>query len=191
MKTNYIFILLCAFLFNCENNKKSTENYEETVSVTKADTSIEHGKYLVTLMDCNTCHTPKVMTEQGPKFDMSRMLSGYPENRPLPQFDSEVTKQGVLFPHPDLTATMGPWGISFTGNLTPDDTGMGTWSLEQFKIAMTQGKFKGLEGSRMLLPPMPWESYASLTDADLEAIFNYLKSIPAIENAVPGPLAPE
>jgi len=41
-----------------------------------------------------------------------------------------------------------------------------------------------------ILPPMPWQNYAKATDADLAAIFAYLKSIPAISNRVPDPLPP-
>ena len=85
---------------------------------------------------------------------------------------------------------MGPWGISFAGNLTPDASGIGSWSLEQFSKVLKEGKFKGLENGRPILPPMPWQTYANLTDSDLEAIFNYLKSIPAVENIVPSHIPP-
>lgn len=56
---------------------------------------------------------------------------------------------------------------------------------------MKEGKSKGLDSGRMLLPPMPWVGYASLTDEELEAIFNYLQSIEPIDNLVPTPLPPQ
>jgi hypothetical protein len=43
---------------------------------------------------------------------------------------------------------------------------------------------------RPILPPMPIPMYKHFTDADLEAIFAYLQSIPPVKNRVPEPLAP-
>ena len=82
---------------------------------------------------------------------------------------------------------VGPWGVSFAGNITSDVTGIGRWSEEQFKRAIQEGKFKGLEQGRGLLPPMPWQNYASLTDEDVKAIYSYLKTTKPIRNIVPGP----
>lgn len=90
--------------------------------------------------------------------------------------------------YPDLTAAAGPWGITFAGNLTPDATGIGNWTEEQFKKALTQGKFKGLDNTRLLLPPMPWLNYAEMKDEDIHSIFTYLKSISPVENTVPTPV---
>lgn len=182
-----IFMIL---ILSCGKTKEESLISKNETAIATSDNSVERGKYLVTVMDCNACHTPNILTDQGPKPDMSRMLSGYPDNRPVPAFDGGSVSKGVLFPHPDLTAAMGPWGISFAGNLTPDPSGIGSWSLEQFSKAIREGKFKGLDGSRSLMPPMPWISYKSLSDADVEAIFNYLKTIPAIDNVVPAHVAP-
>jgi hypothetical protein len=88
------------------------------------------------------------------------------------------------------TAAVGPWGTSFAANLTPDQTGIGTWTEEQFIRAMKQGKWKGLENSRNLLPPMPWQGYSQLPEDDLKAIFAYLKSIKPIYNSVPMAISP-
>src|ERR1044071_10193515 len=40
---------------------------------------VERGKYLVKIMGCNDCHTPWKMGANGPEPDMTRMLSGHPE----------------------------------------------------------------------------------------------------------------
>ncbi len=88
------------------------------------------------------------------------------------------------------TAAKGPWGTSFAANLTPDPTGLGNWSEEQFFNAMRKGYYKGIEGGRMLLPLMPWPAYAQMTDEDLRSIFAYLKSLPPVKNIVPAPLPP-
>ncbi|MBK7638324.1 MAG: hypothetical protein IPJ13_31660 [Saprospiraceae bacterium] len=81
-------------------------------------------------------------------------------------------------------------GVSFAGNLTPDETGIGSWSLEQFKIAITKGKMKGLEDGRPLLPPMPWQNYAYMMDEDVAAIYAYLRSVPPVKNVVPANIPP-
>lgn len=82
------------------------------------------------------------------------------------------------------TAWAGPWGISYTANITPDQkTGIGLWTEDMFIGAMRTGKQMG--NGRPILPPMPWNWYAKMTDDDLKSIFMYLKSIPPIDNAVP------
>lgn len=144
---------------------------------------VEQGKYLVTISACNDCHTPLKMGKHGPEPDMTRMLSGHPASMPL-----EMPK---LAPEPwgfmgtsSLTAFAGPWGLSFAANLTPDtETGLGVWTEDLFVKAMRSGKQRG--GGRPILPPMPWNWYGQMTDADLKAVFAYLQSIPAIVNDVP------
>jgi hypothetical protein len=86
---------------------------------------------------------------------------------------------------------VGPWGISFSANLTPDSTtGIGAWTTENFIKTIRTGKHLGMEGGRSILPPMPWESMAEITDEDLSLIFNYFKSLPPIKNQVPAPVPP-
>jgi hypothetical protein len=151
---------------------------------------IEKGKLLVTTLGCNDCHSPKILSEHGPIPDPERLLSGHNSAEPLPAYDSETARSYVLF-NMNSTAVVGPWGTSFAANLTPHASGIGTWSEEQFIRAMREGKYKGLENSRQLLPPMPWPGYASLTDAELKAIFAYLKSLDPVENIVPYPIPPQ
>ena len=53
------------------------------------------------------------------------------------------------------TAFAGPWGVSFTANLTPDDeTGLGKWTAETFIAALRTGRHEGK--GRPILPPMPY-----------------------------------
>ena len=89
-----------------------------------------------------------------------------------------------------LTAAVGPWGTSYAANQTPAETGLANWSYEQFKKALTEGKSKGMDNGRMLLPPMPWPNYVGMSEADLTALFAYLKAIPAVKNVVPAPVPP-
>ena len=180
---------MCLFL-GCQDLKKESPEPLPDIKISHTGTSIERGKYLVTIMDCNACHTPNIMTDKGPQPDVNRLLSGFPANRPIPAFDNDIADNGVLFYHPDLTASLGPWGISFAANLTPDDTGIGAWNLDKFLTAMREGKYKGSTESRTLLPPMPWQAYTNLTDEDIEDIFNYLQSIAPVDNVVPAPVLP-
>lgn len=157
-----------------------------------SESQLEKGRYLVTYGGCNDCHTPKLMGPDGPRPDLARELSGYPEGKSLPAVPKDVigpARWGGLASD-DLTAWVGPWGISFAANLTPDtETGLGSWTEDMFKSAMRKGLHKG-EG-RPILPPMPWYAMAPMKDEDLAAIFAYLKSIPAVKNKVPEPVAPD
>jgi hypothetical protein len=90
----------------------------------------------------------------------------------------------------DLMAAAGPWGVSFSANISGDETGIGSWTEEQFKKALREGKWKGLDGSRTLLPPMPWQNFKHLNDDDINAIFAYLKTTKPIRNIVPLPKLP-
>ena len=86
----------------------------------------------------------------------------------------------------DLTSAAGPWGVSFSANITSDSTGLGNWTEAQFFKALREGKFKGLDQSRPLLPPMPWQNLKHLTDEDIRSIFAFLKSTKPVKNVVPG-----
>jgi hypothetical protein len=89
-----------------------------------------------------------------------------------------------------MTAWSGPWGISYAANLTPDpETGLGKWTEQNFLEAMRTGRHMGR--GRPLLPPMPWDDIAKLTDSDLKAVFAYLRSLPPIKNRVPDPAPPD
>ncbi len=157
----------------------------------KISAIVARGKYLVTLGGCNDCHSPKVMTPQGPAVDESKPLSGSPAGMPLPAVPPGVLgpdKWGALASN-DLTAWVGPWGTSFGRNLTPDkETGLGSWTEEMFIKALRTGKDMG-EG-RPILPPMPWDMIGKATDSDLKAMFAYLKSLKPVKNAIHDPIPP-
>lgn len=156
-----------------------------------APSPVERGKFLVMIGDCNICHSPKIFTPAGPIPDTTRLLSGHPAGSQLPEIPKGVigpTQWGAIASN-DFTSWVGPWGVSFAYNLTPDmKTGIGGWTEELFIQALRKGKFMGM--SRDILPPMPWQNLARLSDDDLKAIFAYLKSLPPIENQVPAPLPP-
>jgi mono/diheme cytochrome c family protein len=84
--------------------------------------------------------------------------------------------EGALFAggRPMLT----PFGTLNTSNITPDDeTGIGRWTADQFYATMHTGRFP--DGG-LLYPAMPFASYTKVTRQDSDAIFAYLRSIPAV-----------
>ncbi len=150
---------------------------------------VARGKYVVTTSGCNDCHTPWIMGPGGPEPDMSRMLSGHPQDVPITAPISLAGDPWIAAVSGTNTAWSGPWGVSFTANLTPDsETGLGKWTLRNFVDTIRTGRHMGR--GREILPPMPIPMYKHFSDADLEAIYTYLQSIPAISNKVPEPLPP-
>ena len=152
-------------------------------------TAEARGQYLVTIGGCNDCHTPLKMGPKGPEPDMSRMLSGHPEQVRVTAPARLSGPEWMAASNVTNTAHSGPCGVAFTANLTPDqNTGLGTWTEEMFIKALRTGRHMG--ASREILPPMPWYNYAKMTDADLKAVYAYLRSIPPVHNRVPDPLPP-
>jgi mono/diheme cytochrome c family protein len=125
----------------------------ETAAIPKPD-PVVRGRYLVTIMSCNDCHTPGFLYGAP---DTTRLLSG-----------SEL-------------GWTGPWGVVHARNLTPDSTtGIGTWTKEQIVHALRTGN---TPDGRQLAAIMPWMNYSSILDEDdAMAIAAYLKSLPPIHH---------
>lgn len=121
-----------------------------------AQTPAERGKYLVeSIVGCGNCHTP-----QGPNGPVTnRALSGGPP----------MVEENLFTAHPS--------------NITPDrETGIGKYTDAQVKLMIREGKRP--DGS-LVGPPMPFNFYRNLADADLDAIIAYLRTVPPVRNAVP------
>lgn len=161
---------------------------------TSSESDIERGKYLITFGGCHDCHTPKIPGANGvPVLDTTKLLAGHPENSPVPSWSpDEIKHRGVVAStNGSLTAWAGPWGVSFAINLTPDQaTGIGEWSENNFIQMARTGKHQGQPNGRDILPPMPWFNMKDLTDADLKAMWAYLRSLPPVKNQVPLPIVP-
>lgn len=119
---------------------------------------VAYGGYLANLADCGTCHSP--LTPQGP--DMSRMYAG-----------------GYRF-------DLGTFVVN-SANITPDTaTGIGKWTEEQFLnkfIPYREEKnYNFTVGRENTI--MPLALYAGMTDADIKAIYAYLRTVPPIKNKV-------
>jgi hypothetical protein len=165
---------------------------ERAAAAPSQDALVARGKTLVTIGGCHDCHTPKKMGPMGPEPDMSRMLSGHPEGDAVTTpYKPAAGTPWMIAATMDTTAWSGPWGVSFTANLTPDtNTGLrsGVWTEDLFIKAMRTGKHVGT--ARDILPPMPWQGIGQTSDDDLKAIWAYLGTIPPINNHVPEPLPP-
>ena len=70
-----------------------------------------------------------------------------------------------------------PFGTVYAGNLTPDRThGIGSWSAAHFWRAMHNGRSKD---GRLLYPAFPYPSFTRITREDSDALYAYLRSVPA------------
>ncbi len=151
--------------------------------------AVTRGEYLVVTAGCADCHTPTKMGANGPEPDANRMLSGHPDALVMPPVPKLPAGPWLVVSSATHTAWSGPWGVSFTANLTSDpDTGLGRWSTKQFVDTIRTGRHLGV--GRPVLPPMPIAFYRHFTDADLEAMFAYLQTVPPVSNRVPQPLPP-
>jgi hypothetical protein len=176
-------LLLEIVLYNCSCKQPKPVN--APLKEVTDENLVRKGEYLITIAGCNDCHSPKILGPQGPEIDSSLMLSGYPSSRPMPEWPMEVIAKGQVVVNFDLTAAMGLWGMSFAPNITSDQTGIGSWTEQQFTNALIHGKLKGLDGARTLLPPMPWQNFKNMKQEDVKAIFVYLKSIKPVRNVAP------
>jgi mono/diheme cytochrome c family protein len=147
---------------------------------------VKRGEYLVNAMGCNDCHTPMKMGANGPEYDTARYLSGHQATEKLPP-PPAPTGPWMVTVSISGTAWSGPWGISYTQNITPDpETGIGNYTEAQFIQTIRDGKKQGR--GRDILPPMPWPAFKNLTDDDLKSIYAFLRTVKPLKNKVPDPV---
>ncbi|MDB5829222.1 MAG: putative alcohol dehydrogenase, cytochrome c subunit [Variovorax sp.] len=71
-----------------------------------------------------------------------------------------------------------PFGTIYSSNLTPDDAhGLGGWSAAHFWRAMHNGRSRD---GRLLYPAFPYPNFTKVTREDSDAIYAYLRSVPAV-----------
>ena len=166
----------------------------ETQTGVAQKSPVERGKYLVTVGGCNDCHTPKIQDPNGQiMLDTTRILSGHPHDAPYPTWSPQDMQQrnAAALSNSSFTAWAGPWGVSFTMNLTPDkETGLGEWTEAAFIQALRTGKHQGQPDGRGILPPMPWQNFGQMSDSDLKAVWAYLRSLPPVHNQILTPVPP-
>jgi hypothetical protein len=184
-KLNYLLLMMVTFIPLVAGCKTESTAAADSLPAAR----VERGRYLVTVIGCNDCHTPLKMSERGPEPDMTRMLSGHPSTL-------KMTRPPKLGPGPwgwagaaTNTAFAGPWGVTFAANLTPDqNSGLGIWTEDMFVRALRTGKHMGT--SRTIMPPMPWPFFKHMSDEDLKSIYAFLRTIPPVSNHVPQYLEP-
>ncbi len=199
----FTLIILTGFIFmlsQCKEGQESdTSTVKDSTQVQAAlpanggfESEVAWGHHLVTIASCNDCHTPKKMGPHGPEDNMDLQLSGHPSQAPIPDINrKEIESKGLAAFGGTFTVFVGPWGVSFAANITSDSTtGIGSWTLEQFIRTFKTGKYGGAPGGRNLLPPMPFQNVAQMTNDELKAVYTYLESTKPIHNIVPQPLPP-
>ncbi len=131
----------------------------------QADELTERGKYLTNILGCGGCHTEGA-------------LLGNPDGAWL-----AGSRIGVAYTPEDA----GSPGIVFPSNLTSDDeTGLGRWpAVEIVRFLKTGIDHYGKTAN----PVMPWPNYALLHDEDLQAVAQFLTTLPAVRNQIPEPIA--
>jgi hypothetical protein len=185
-------LIVCLFgftLYNCTNTANNTASNANAVApdpnmYAGFPNQVEWGKHLVVIAGCGDCHTPKKMTDKGPIQDTSLALSGHPSQAPVATLTPDQLAKGMAATY-DLTAWNGPWGTSYAANLTPDSTGLAAWTESQFITCIRHGLFKGIAGSRPIMPPMPIDDFSKMSDNELKAIFAFLRTVKPIYNVVP------
>ncbi len=122
---------------------------------------VNYGKYLTSAASCIDCHT---------KVDKGTLIAGTEYGG------------GREFPFPDGSVVR-------SGNISPDkETGIGMWKLETF-ISLFHAHADSTTLHTILKPGdfnsiMPWTMYGKMTNEDLAAIFEYLKTVVPVQNSV-------
>lgn len=139
--------------------------------------TLEHGKYMATIAGCTDCHTPLKPEYNKPPQELSlEQIQNIAFNGAETLDDTKLLAGGRPF-------DLGPAGILFTRNITPDkETGVGSWTDDQIKIAIKTGIDN--EG-KVLFPVMPYHVFNGMADADLEALIAYIRSVDSVSNSVP------
>jgi mono/diheme cytochrome c family protein len=179
----YVFgaavILAAAMSAACQGHN----GVSDSVAAASSTGRLARGEYLVRSIGCSDCHTPMKMGANGPEPDLTRFLSGHPEQvgaleAAAPQGDWLWSGNGTG------TAFHGPWGVSYAANLTPDqNTGLGIWTEDMFVNAIRTGRH--MATARPIMPPMPWPAFRNFNDEDLKSIYAFLRTVKPVTNHVP------
>jgi len=126
-----------------------------------ASDSITYGKYLVTIASCSDCHT---QSNQG---------------KPLPGMEFAGGMEFQL-----------PSGIVRSANITPDEeTGIGSWDKDNFLDRFAYFRDEDAQNvpvdmNKDFNTPMPWLMYSRMTEKDLGAIYDFLRTVKPVKNTV-------
>ena len=136
------------------------QSYKPVKEIDRSN-SIEYGKYLVTMASCSDCHT---QSDKGEPLPGMELAGGAEFNFPA--------------------------GVVRSANITPDkETGIGNWSKEDF---FNRFRFYNNEEAHNIPvniekdfnTPMPWLMYSGMTNEDLSAVYEYLRTVSPVKNRV-------
>ncbi|NNC96029.1 MAG: cytochrome c [Chitinophagales bacterium] len=130
---------------------------EKEIQLPDSSETLELGKYLAHNLDCFVCHSADFKTNNylEPELSKGYFAGG---NKPYNR-EGRVVLSSNLTPHPE--------------------SGIGKWTKEQFISAV---KFGIMENEAPLQYPML--PYSALEEYEVNAIYEYLKTIPPIDNPV-------
>ena len=115
--------------------------------------------------------------QQPPKPDPALLAKGEYLARAGDCIACHTAREGKIFAGGLPMET--PFGTLYTSNITPDaQTGIGTWTSDQFFKTMHNGRFP--DGG-LLYPAMPFASYTKVTREDSDAIYAYLRTVPPVK----------
>ncbi len=129
---------------------------------------VMRGEYMVALLGCASCHTDGALTGNA---NMQRHLAG--------------SQTGIAFTNPLKQSNPG---VVYPANLTPDpETGLGNWAddaiMQMIRVGINP------DGGHAL-SVMPWPAHAKISNADMQSIVAYLRSLPPVHHKVPANVRP-
>lgn len=149
---NFLVKLLCNTVFTPPDLPSSP------IVVPDSTNKIAFGKYLADgLFNCYACHSSDFKTNDAKAPELS--AGYYGGGNPMLNYEGETVP---------------------SANITMDkETGIGGWTLEQFRDAVKYGK--NPKGGPLHYPMFP---HTTLTDGEVEAIHSFLQTVPTVRNAV-------
>jgi mono/diheme cytochrome c family protein len=134
---------------------------EAPVAAVDPSNHLEYGKYLTTIAMCSECHTPK--DDKGKPIAGREFAGGW-------QMDAPTFRV--------VTSNITPHPSTFVGRSTKEEF---IGRFRAFASYTTETAPPAPKGKNTL---MPWISFSGMTDEDLGAIYDYLRTVPPIANDV-------
>ena len=137
---------------------------------------LERGEYLAHIAGCVSCHTPMREEYNVPptEWSLEQLQTVGWRFEDTQDLENDLFAGGRAF-------ELGPMGVIFTPNLTPDSTGLGDWTDEEIETAIRIGVNKD---GRRLFPLMPYANFFNWAESDMQALIMFLRSVDPIENEV-------
>ena len=128
------------------------EPFDSPAHAPERSDSVAYGRYLATVARCEFCHTPK--DPQSMKGFEGREFAGG-----MPFFLNGRTM--------------------YTMNLTPHESGLGSWTKEQF-VQLFKSRVARVETDPTANTLMNWNAFGAMSDADLGALYDFFMTLPPV-----------